>query len=71
MNLIILFPQDSKNINHIHADHCDDMLIGEFKRFSKDGWSVDNHNFVTINLTSGKMNGNYQKNFDCFYLLGA
>ena len=25
-NLIILFPQDAKNLMHIHADHCDDDM---------------------------------------------
>ena len=31
-NFIILFPQDTKNLMHIHADHCDDdMSLQEFK----------------------------------------
>ena len=37
------------------------MSIGEFKRFCKDVWNgAGNYNFVTIDLTSGKMNGKYQ-----------
>ena len=69
-NIIILFPQDAKNLNHIHADHCDDdMTIGEFKKFCRDVWNgAGNYNFVTIDLTSDKMNGKYRRNFDCFYL---
>ena len=30
-NFIILFPQDAKNLMHIHSDHCnDDMSLQEF-----------------------------------------
>ena len=32
-NLIILFPQDTKNLNHIHTDHCNDISNTEFKDF--------------------------------------
>ena len=28
-NIIVLFPQDAKNINHVHADHCSDISIDE------------------------------------------
>ena len=34
-NFIILFPQDTKNLNHIHADHCSDITSEEFKEFCK------------------------------------
>ena len=69
-NFIILFPQDMKNLNHIHADHCgSDMSIDEFKEFCQKVWTI-NYNFVTIDLTSQKLNGKYRKNFDCFYLPG-
>ena len=65
-NLIILFPQDSKNIAHIHADHCTDIDIKEFKDFCNAVWRV-RYNFVTIDLTSSKLNGKYRENFDNFY----
>ena len=66
-NLIISFPQDAKD--HIHTDHCnDDMSIDEFNKFCRNVWSAAKHNFVTIDLTSGKLNGKYRKNLDCFYL---
>ena len=68
-NFIVLFPQDTKNLNHIHADHCSDITKDEFKDFCKKVWKIK-HNFVTIDLTSGKMNGKYRRNFDCFYLPG-
>ena len=70
-NFIILFPQDAKNLTHIYADHCDgDMLITEFKSFCRDTWTAAKHNFVTLDLTSNKLNGKYRKNLDCFYLPG-
>ena len=66
-NLIILFPQDSKNITHIHADHCAaDMSIKEFKDFCHTVWSKV-YNFVTIDLSSTKFNGKYRQNFDTFF----
>ena len=38
-NLICLFPQDLKNINHIYSDHVgDDMKKEEFRRFCKKCW---------------------------------
>ncbi len=69
-NLIILFPQDLKNLNHIFTDHCDDdMTFEEFKSFCRKVWAT-RHNFVTIDLTSGKLAGKYRQNLDCFYLPG-
>ena len=65
-NLIILFPQDAKNIAHIHADHCTDMNIKEFKEFCHTVWGKQYH-FVTIDLTSHKFKGKYRENFDIFY----
>ena len=62
-NFIILFPQDAKNLTHIYADHCDgDMSIEEFKKFCRRVWSTAKHNFVTIDLTSDKLNGKYRQN---------
>ena len=69
-NFIILFPQDAKNLNHIHADHCSDITIEEFKEFCKKVWTEKKFNFVTLDLTSGRLNGKYRKNLDCFYLPG-
>ena len=70
-NFIVLFSQDAKNLMHIHADHCDDdMSLAEFKTFCRKVWHGDKHNFITIDLTSGKLNGKYRKNLDCFYLPG-
>ena len=70
-NLIILFPQDAKNLHHIYADHCEgDMNLDEFKKFCRSVWTSAPHQFVTIDLTSDKWNGKYRKNLDCFYFPG-
>ena len=70
-NFIVIFSQDAKNLMHIHADHCDDdMSPKEFKAFCREAWNSGKHNFVTIDLTSEKLNGKYRKKLDCFYLPG-
>jgi len=67
-NFIILFPQDMKNLSHIHADHCaTDMTLDEFKKFCISIWNSPGYNSVVIDLTSNKMNGKYRKNLDTFY----
>ena len=46
-NFIILFPQDAKNLTHIHADHCvADMSLNEFKSFCREVWDSAVHNFI-------------------------
>ena len=66
-NFIILFPQDVRNLTHIHADHCaSDISVSEFKQFCHGVWS-DAHSFVTIDLMSIPMNGKYRQNFNRFY----
>ena len=70
-NFIILFPQDVRNLNHIHADHCStDISINEFKDFCNTVWKGNKYNFVTIDLTSQPLSGKYRRNLDCFYLPG-
>ena len=66
-NFIILFPQDMKNLTHIHADHCaNDISLLEFKQFYHRIWSKE-HNFVTIDLTSTPTYGKYLPYFNRFY----
>ncbi len=67
-NFILLFPQDCKNLNHIHADHCQDITLAEFKEFCQTVWQSDEHNFVTIDMSSRKLNGKYRMNLDRFYV---
>ena len=66
-NLIILFPQDYRNLNHIYNDHCTDIDKKEFKQFCRKCWETP-HNFVTIDLTSTKYNGKYRSGFSKFYI---
>ncbi len=66
-NLIILFPQDDKNLNHIHQDHCTDISLEEFKSFCKKCWVIK-HNFATIDLTSEKNKRKYRMNFNMRYI---
>ena len=66
-NLIMLFQQDAKNINHIHADHCFDIPLEEFRNFCNQVWKT-RHAFVTIDLTSKIDNGKYRKNLNTFYI---
>ena len=68
-NLFMLFPQDNKNLSHIHADHCgDDMSLNEFREFCGSVWNAAGYNFVVIDLTSNKFNGKYRMNLDRFYI---
>ena len=66
-NFLMLFQQDTKNISHIHADHCSDIPLEEFKDFCKQVWKTK-HAFVTIDLTSNIDNGKYRKNLHTFYI---
>ena len=69
-NFIILFPQDVKNLTHIHDDHCaSDIPLLEFKQFCHSVWN-ENHNFITIDLTGTPMNGKYRRNFNRFFPTG-
>ena len=66
-NFLILFKQDTRNINHIHADHCSEIPLGEFRNFCNEVWKIK-HAFVTIDLTSGIENGKFRKNLSTFYI---
>ena len=66
-NFMIFFPQDDKNLNYIHKDHCIDISLDEFKRFCKRCWEKK-HDFVTIDLSSEKHSGKYRYNFNLFYI---
>ena len=37
-NLVIIFQQDAKNINHIHSDHCSEIPLDEFRSFCNQVW---------------------------------
>ena len=62
-NFIILFPQDVKNLTHIHVDHCPyDISLLEFKQFCHGVWSNEKHNSITIDFTITPMDGKYRHN---------
>ena len=65
-NLMMLFNQDAKNLNHIYQDHCTDIPFSEFNKFCNDVWRRGEHNFVTINLSPQRsaQDGKYRCNLD-------
>ena len=65
-NFLIIFPQDNKNLNHIHADHATDISLKEFKEFCRIVWKKP-RSFVVVDLTSRIENGKYRRNFTDFY----
>ena len=68
-NLICLFPQDLKNLNHIFDDHVgSDMTKEEFRQLCKVAWGKQ-HGFVIIDLSSKEHDGKYRSGFDEFYIL--
>ena len=60
-NLIILFPQNPKNLQHIHADHCNELAFQDFKDFCNLVWS-EPFNFVTLDLSN--VERKYRQNLD-------
>ncbi len=66
-NFIVLFPQDDKNLNHIHKDHASDISLDEFKDFCNSCWQ-HKHGFAILDLSSMKHKGKYRKNFNMFYI---
>ena len=66
-NFLILFKQDTRNLTHIHADHCSEITLEEFCDFCNRVWKTK-HAFVTIDLTSGMENGKFRKNLSTFYI---
>ena len=67
-NIIILFPQNSKSVEHIYRDHCTDISFEEFKDFCERVWSSKKYSFITIDLTSSPLNGKYRRNLSDFYM---
>ena len=66
-NFICLFPQDSKNADHIYRDHVSsDMKKEEFKKFCKYCWSQP-HGFAVFDLSSKKDHGKYRSGFHNFF----
>ena len=67
-NLIILFSQDAKNLDHIYRDHCEgDMTLLEFKEFCRKVWTAAPHQFITIDLSGEIPGGKYRENLTSFF----
>ena len=67
-NLICLFPEDLKNLNHIFDDHlASDMTNEVFRQLCNTAWEKQ-YGFVIIDLSSKKFNGKYRSGFDEFYI---
>ena len=67
VNVMCLFPQDLKNLNHIFDDHVgSDMTNEEFRQLCKTAW--EKNGFVIIDRSSKKRNGKYRSGLDEFYI---
>lgn len=65
-NLLFIFQQDNKNINHIYNDHCSDLDLPNFKLLCKNAWS-EKYGFITIDLSKTLIDGKYRKGLNCFF----
>ena len=65
-NFICLFRQDARNLDHIHRDYCTDLTMEQFRSLCDRCWA-EPHGFVTIDLTSPKVDGRYRRKFDDFF----
>ena len=63
-NIIFLFPQNDKNLDHIYRDHCTSITLNEFKDYCKKVWEKK-YNFVTLDLTRTGP-GRFRENLDTF-----
>ena len=70
-NLIILFPQDMKNLNHIYNDHCagDGISCQQFHDFCSGVWRSGKHKYVVLDLTRDADKGKYRINLKQFWTL--
>jgi len=66
-NLFILFPQDNLTLDNFHRDHCSDINRKDFKYLCQETWN-EPYSFITVDLTSNKLNGKYRRNLDDFYI---
>ena len=69
-NLIILFPQDMKNLNHIYNDHCagDGISCQQFNDFCSGVWRSGKHKYVVLDLTRNADKGKYRINLKDFWI---
>ena len=69
-NLIVLFPQDMKNLNHIYNDHCvgDGISCQQFHDFCSGVWRSGKHKYVVLDLTRDADKGKYRINLKDFWI---
>ena len=61
-NIIVLFPPDAKNVNHVHADHCSDISINENENEIKLRVIIHKGDIaIVIRYTSLKITLNYRE----------
>ena len=69
-NLIVLFPQDMKNLNHIYNDHCagDGISCQQFHDFCSGVWRSGKHKYVVLDLTRDVDKGKYRTSLKNFWI---
>lgn len=69
-NLLIIFKQDNKNLQHIYHDHVNtDMSFDLFKEMCFKVWNEGANAFVVIDKDSVMNKGRYRAGFDMFISL--
>ena len=61
-NVIFMFNQDMKNLNHIYNDHCsgDGISCDQFRDFCGRVWRSGKHRYVMIDLSRDVSSGKYR-----------
>lgn len=67
VNLLIIFPQDQRNLRYIYAEHVsNDMTWNQFNDLCRKVWSDGKFSFVTIDKDRERDSGRYRKMLDIF-----
>ena len=67
-NIIFLFSQDMKNLNHIYNDHCsgDGISCKQFHEFCSKVWNSGKYRYVVLDLSRDVGNGKYRAGIKVF-----
>ena len=65
-NMIFMFSQDMKNLNHIYNDHCsgDGISCEQFRDFCSRVWRSGKYRYVVIDLSRDASSGKYRSGLD-------
>ena len=68
-NLIFLFNQDMKNLNHIYNDHCsrDGITCKQFHEFCSGVWNSGKFKPVVLDLSRDADKGKYRRGIKEFW----